>query len=97
MVKKVIYTLDDTTISRVESASERLGMPKSQVIRDAVAEFHNSLGRLREAERQRQLRVLRNLAPLSPTRPLAEVEQEIVEIRAARRAGGRGGTPRGSR
>jgi hypothetical protein len=96
MVKKVTYTLDDATIARVESASERLRMPKSQVIRDAVADFHESIGRLSEKERQRQLHVLRDLVPSIPSRPLPEVEEEIAEIRASRRAGGRGGTPRGS-
>ncbi|HXA16338.1 MAG TPA: ribbon-helix-helix protein, CopG family [Thermoanaerobaculia bacterium] len=97
MVKKVTYTLDDATVRRVDSASERLKMPKSQVIRDAVAEFDEGLGRLSERERLRQLRVLRDLVPLIPKRPRAEVEQEIAEIRSARRTGGRGGTPRGSR
>jgi len=93
MVKKVTYTLDDATVRRVESASERLSVPKSQVIRDAVAEFHDSTGRLSERERLRQLRVLRDLAPLIPKRPQAEVEQEIAEIRSARRTGGRDREP----
>ena len=97
MVKRVTYTLDDDTVCRVNSASEQLKMPKSQVIRDAVARFHDSIGRLSERERLRQLRVLRDFAPLIPKRPQAEVEQEIAEIRSARRNGGRGGTPRGSR
>jgi hypothetical protein len=96
MVKKVTYTLDEATIRRVESASDRLSVPKSQVIRDAVAEYHDSIGRLSETERQRQLRVLRDLAPSIPKRPLAEVEQEIAEIRSARRVSGRRGTRRGS-
>jgi len=100
MVTKVTFTLDDATIRRLKSASERLGMPKSQIIRDAVADYHDGIGRLSETERQRQrqrqLYVLRDLVPSIPTRPLGEVEKEIADIRAARRSGGRGGT-RGAR
>jgi hypothetical protein len=96
MVTKVTFTLDDATIRRLKSASERLGKPKSQIIRDAVADYHDGIGRLSETERQRQLHVLRDLVPTIPTRPLREVEEEIADIRSARRSGGRGGT-RGAR
>ncbi len=97
MATKVTFTLDEATIRRIQSASERLKKPKSQVVRDAVADFHEGLGRLSETERQRQLRVLRDLAGSIPLRPQEDVEKEIAEIRAARRAGGRGGSRRGSR
>ncbi len=96
MVTKVTFTLDEATIRRLKSASERLGKPKSQIIRDAVADYHDGIGRLSETERQRQLYVLRDLVPSIPTRPLREVEKEIADVRSARRSGGRGGT-RGSR
>lgn len=97
MVTKATFTLDDATIRRLQSASERLRKPKSQIIRDAVADFHEGLGRLSETERQRLLRVIRELAPTIPARPVAEVEKEIAELRLARRNGGRGGTRRGPR
>jgi predicted transcriptional regulator len=97
MATKATFTLDDATIRRLKSASERLRKPKSQIIREAVADFHDSIGRLSEVERQRLLRVIRELAPTIPARPVAEVDKEIAELRLARRYGGRGGTRRGSR
>jgi hypothetical protein len=97
MVTKATFTLDDATIQRLQSASERLRKPKSQIIREAVADFHDSIGRLSETERQRLLRVIRELAPTIPARPVAAVKEEIAELRLARRNGGRGGTRRGPR
>ncbi len=97
MATKATFTLDDATIRRLQSAAERLDLPKSQIIRDAVADFHERIGRLSETERQRQLRVIRELVPSIPSRPLREVEKEIAEVRAARRTGGRAGTRRGPR
>ena len=97
MATKVTFTLDEATIRRLQSASERLGASKSQVVRDAIADFHEGMGRLSETERQRQLRVIRDLVPSIPLRPLQDVENEMAEIRSARRSGGRGGDRRGSR
>ena len=97
MVKKVTFTLDDITIHRLSMASERFRKPKSEVVRDAIADYHDRAGKLSEVERQRMLRVVRELVPTIPKRPLKEVEDEIEAVRSARRAGGRGGTSRGSR
>jgi predicted transcriptional regulator len=97
MANKATFTLDEATIRRLESVSERLKMPKSQVVRKAVANFHDSIGRLDERERQRQLQVIRELVPTIPKRPQKDVEKELADIRNARRAGGRGGTRRGVR
>jgi Ribbon-helix-helix protein, copG family. len=97
MVTKVTFTLDEATIRRLRSASDRLGTSKSQIVRDAIADFHEGMGRLSETEKQRLLRVIRELAPAVPTRSTSEVEREIAEIRMARRNGGRGGTRRGPR
>jgi hypothetical protein len=97
MVKKVTFTLDDITIHRLNTASERLRKPKSEVVRDAIADYHDRAGKLSEVERQRMLRVIRDLAPTIPPRPPGDVEKEIAEIRLARRGGGRVGARRGSR
>jgi predicted transcriptional regulator len=97
MATKVTLTLDDPTIRRLQSASERLNKSKSAVVRDAITDSYEDTGRLSEAERHRQLRVIRELAPTIPPRPASEVEKEIREIRLARRGGGRGGTSRGPR
>src|SRR5258707_15324875 len=97
MATKVTLTLDDPTIRRLQSASERLNKSKSAVVRDAIADSYEDTGRLSEAERHRLLRVIRELAPTIPSRPTSEVEKEIREVRLARRRGGRGGTSRGPR
>lgn len=97
MAKKVTFTLDDQTIRRLQLASERLSKAKSEIVREAIADYHERVGRLSEAERQRMLRVLREMVPSIPRRPLREVEKEIDQIHSARRAGGRGRMRRGSR
>jgi hypothetical protein len=97
MANKATFSLDEATIRRLRSASERLKIPKSQVIRDAVESFHDGIGWLSERERLRQLEVIRQFSATPPTRPQEEVEKEIAEIRKARRSGGRGGTRRGVR
>jgi hypothetical protein len=97
MATKATFTLDEATIRRLQEAADRLNQPKSQIIRDAVADFHQRIGRLSEKERQRQMRVLHEFAQSSPERSLREVEKEIADIRSARRLGGRGGTARNSR
>jgi propanediol dehydratase small subunit len=89
MVKKVTFTLDDLTIQRLETASERLNRPKSQVIREAVADYFERAGRLSEAEKQRLLKVFDELVPRIPARTPRSVKREIDEIRTARRSGGR--------
>jgi metal-responsive CopG/Arc/MetJ family transcriptional regulator len=89
MVRKVTFTLDDQTIQRLGNAAERLKKPKSEVVREAIADYHQRIGRLSEAERLRLLKILDEMASRPPTRPQAEVDREIAEIRAARRTGGR--------
>ena len=97
MARKVTFTLDDETISRLQSTSERLRKPKSEIVREAIGDYHDRIGRLSETERQRLLGVIRDLVPSIPRRPLREVEAEIEDLRAARRTGGRGGVRRGTR
>ncbi|HUP50745.1 MAG TPA: ribbon-helix-helix domain-containing protein [Thermoanaerobaculia bacterium] len=89
MAKKVTFTLDEQTVRRIEVTSVRLGKPKSQVIREAVADYHERAGRLSEVERRRLLGVLDRMMALPPTRPSRDVDREIADVRAARRRGGR--------
>jgi hypothetical protein len=85
---KVTFTLDHATISRLQEAATRLTMPKSEVVRAAIAEYYDRIGRLSESERLRMLRILDEL-PRIPARSAAEVDRELRSIRRARRAGGR--------
>ena len=89
MARKVTFTLDDHTVHLLSVTAERLKKPKSAVVREAVADYHERSGRLSEAERQRVLKVLDRMARAKPTRPQSEVDREIAEIREARRGGGR--------
>ena len=90
MVKpKATFTLDTVTIRRLERTAERLGRPKSQVVREAIHEYSERVGRLSERERLRMLKAFDELVPAIPRRPPAEVERELRAIRDARRGGGR--------
>jgi len=86
---KVTFTLDQATISRLQEAATRLTMPKSEVVRAAIAEYYERLGRLSESERLRLLRAFDELVPRIPARSAAEVDRELKSIRRARRTGGR--------
>lgn len=89
MVKKVTFTLDDPTIRRIEAAAERLHKPKSEVVREAVADYHERIGRLSEVERLRLLKLLDEIASRPSKRSPEDVKREIADGRAARRTGGR--------
>jgi len=86
---KVTFTLDAETVKRIAAASERLSVPKSQVIREAVEDYYERLGKLSERERTRMLRIFDEVLPAIPARPLHELRRELKEIRLARRTGGR--------
>ena len=86
---KVTFTLDEATVHRLQDAAERLAKPKSEVVREAILEFHDRIGRLSERERQRLLRAFDEFVPKIPVRSLACAERELAEVRKARRRGGR--------
>ena len=86
---KATFTLDEETVLRLRVAAERLGKPKSEIVREAIHDYADRIGKLSERERVRLLRILDEMAPKVPQRPLAEVEAAIEEIRRARRGGGR--------
>jgi hypothetical protein len=86
---KVTFTLDNDTIARLRATAERLAIPKSEVVREAIRDFGDRAGRLSERERRRLLEAFDRLVPAIPVRPLRDVERELLELRRARRAGGR--------
>jgi predicted transcriptional regulator len=86
---KVTFTLDQETLTRLRTAAERLAMPKSAVVREAIRDFGERAGKLGETERRRQLEAFDRLVPMIPKRSRAEVERELDALRRARRAGGR--------
>lgn len=87
--RKVTFTLDEKTIRQLNHAAETLKKPKSEIVREAVADYDARIGKLNEAERLRMLKILDEIRSRPPTRPQEEVDREIAEIRAARHGGGR--------
>jgi hypothetical protein len=86
---KVTFTLDDQTVSRLRQAAARLNRPQSQIVRDAVRDYADRVGRLSEHERLRMLSALDAIVKRKPTRSTADVDRELRELRAARQGGGR--------
>jgi hypothetical protein len=86
---KVTFTLDHATINRIQEAAERLSLPKSGVVREAVQEFFHRIGRLSDSERLKMLRTFDEVIPRIPNRDVREVESELRVVRQARRSGGR--------
>jgi len=86
---KVTFTLDRATISRLDDAAERLSLPKSEIVREAIQEYHDRIGKLSERERVQMLRTFDEVIPRIPARDVREVDRELRAIRRARRSGGR--------
>ncbi|HEX5432027.1 MAG TPA: ribbon-helix-helix protein, CopG family [Bryobacteraceae bacterium] len=89
MAVKVTFTLDETTIARLNETAQRLSKPKSEVVREAIQSYHAKSDRLSETERLRMVRVMKEILAKPPTRSRAEVQKELRELRLARRSGGR--------
>lgn len=83
------FTLDDHTVARLRQAAARLNRPQSQVVREAVHDYADRVGRLSEHERLHMLAALDAMIKRKPTRSATEVDRELREIRAARPSGGR--------
>ena len=86
---KVTFTLDEVVVQRLTDAAERLCAPKSQVVREAIMDFYDRLGRLSERERTAMLRTFDEVVPKIPAGRAGKAELELAEIRHARRSGGR--------
>ena len=87
--QKMTFTLDDITAQRIDRTAARLGMPKSGVVREAIAEYAARVGQLGESERRRMLEVFDAVVPRIPAKTAKAVDREIGEVRKARHAGGR--------
>jgi hypothetical protein len=84
--RKVTFTLDEATITRLERAAASLAIPKSEVVREAIRDFSERIGRLSERERLAMLRVFDEVVPRIPARDEAEVDRELTAIRRERRS-----------
>ena len=72
---KVTFTLDDATINRLERAAVTLAKPKSEVVREAIHDYSERIGKLSEAERLRMLRIIDEMLPRIPTRDQRDVDR----------------------
>ena len=86
---KVTFTLDRISIEKLHDAADQLAVPKSEIVREAIMEFHDRLGRLSERERSAMLRTFDELVPRIPRRSAAAVDRELADVRQARKTGGR--------
>jgi predicted transcriptional regulator len=84
---KVTFTLDEATVERLNETAARLAKPKSEVVREAIRDYHSRTDRLSEAERQRMLRAVDELMAKPPTRSQREVDGELRAIRELRQIG----------
>lgn len=82
---KVTFTLDEATVNLIEDAAKIQHKPKSQVIRDAVKDYHARIGRLSESERQRRLDAFDRLYPRIKLRTQEEADAELREVRESRK------------
>ena len=86
---KMTFSLDAETVARLRTTADRVRLPQSQVVREAIAEYAARVGRLSEDERAELLRAFDRLLPAVPRKAAAAVDAELRELRAARRRGGR--------
>lgn len=87
---KMTFSLDESTAARLRDAAASTNKPKSQIVREAIDDYAERVGRLTEAERRRLLGVFDEFVPAIPARHDSVVEAELAELRRARRLGGRG-------
>jgi hypothetical protein len=85
---KLTFSLDDATVETLRKTAYRLRKPQSLVVREAIARYAAEEDRLSDEERDRILKVLDYMKTLPASRSQKEVDEEIAEIRRARRASG---------
>jgi len=90
MIKRT-FVLDEQSSANLDRAADRLGIPKSQVVREAIQLYGERMDKLTAEERERALGAFDQGIAVLPERSRDEVQAELDEIRRARRAGGRAG------
>ena len=89
MAIKCTFVLDDESAAYLDRTAGRLGLPKSQVVREALRVYGEQLGRLSNEEREKALAAYDRAIAKVPERPRAKVEAELGAVTKARRRGGR--------
>jgi len=91
---KMTFTLDDDTVAKLKRAAARFDKPRSWVVREAVADYAAKSDMLTPEEKARMLEALERFKRTPVTGTSADVDREIAEIRASRRASSLKRTPR---
>ncbi|MEJ2206207.1 MAG: ribbon-helix-helix protein, CopG family [Gemmatimonadota bacterium] len=89
MIKRT-FVLDRESVAYLDRMAGRTGMPRSQIVREALRVYGEQYGRLSEEERLARLKAFDDAAARVPDRPRSEVEAELQAVGEARRRGGRG-------
>jgi hypothetical protein len=85
---KMTFSLDEPTAVRLEEASASLRKPKSEIVREAIRDYAERMGRLSEVERVRMLGVFDEAVAAIQKGSADDVDAELAEIRRTRREGG---------
>ena len=88
MIKRT-FVLDEASSAYLDRTADRLGIPKSQVVREALRVYGEHIGRLTEAESDEALAAFDAAASRVSDRPEAEIAAELEALARARRGGGR--------
>ena len=91
---KVTFTLDDATVTQLRRVSGQKKKPQSWVVREAVADYAAKSDMLTPEEKVRMLEALERFKRTPVTGTSADVDREMAEIRASRRASSLKRTPR---
>ncbi len=83
------FSLDEPTAKRLKATAQRLSLPQSHVVREAIRDYAARADRLSEEERSRLLALFDDLVPQIHGKDAEDVDEEIRAVRAARRGGGR--------
>lgn len=88
MIKRT-FVLDEASAEYLDRTAARLGIAKSEVVREALRVYGEQLARMTDDERSRALDAFDRASARVPERPRAEVEAELADLSTARRGGGR--------
>ncbi|MEP7354522.1 MAG: ribbon-helix-helix protein, CopG family [Acidobacteriota bacterium] len=84
---KVTFTLDETTVERLNQVAVARSIPKSQAVREAIESYSDNADRMSESERKHKLQVLKKYMSMPVTRTKEDVKRELKELRNSRRTG----------
>ena len=81
------FSLDEQSVRALRLLAERKQKPQSAIVREAIVEYAAKDEKLPDAERARTLQVIRQLRSQAPTRGESSVDQELGDLRRARKTG----------